>query len=171
MLKHFIAVIFIVGMEPGSGYALEIYRIGGEEHPWEESWETSGETSLIDMTEGVIAPILVDPDRNLSLGLLDRGGLISPEGQAASMGFDDLTKMHALIDGDSTTVFLRYIDLEHVSRIWQDLIRIDLGGEDDFLGNTTNAFTQDEEGMFMDAYGRSLNILREIGRSLSRRRR
>jgi len=127
MLKHLVGILLIV-MGARTGQALEIYRLGDEEHPWEESWETSGETSLIDMTDGVIAPILADPDRNLSLGLLDRGGLISPEGDGADMGFEDLTKMHSLIDGDSTTTFVRYIDLEHVGDIWRDLIRIDLGG-------------------------------------------
>ena len=125
MLKHFIAMIFIIGMGIGPGHALEIYRIGDEEYPWAESWETSGEMSLVDTTGGTIAPIRLDPDRNLSLGLLERGGLISPEGGGQ---WTDPTEMQVLIDGDSNTAFLRYIDLEHVSRIWQQVIRIDLGG-------------------------------------------
>ena len=43
--------------------------------------------------------------------------------------------------------------------VTMEMAGLDVGGEDDFLGNTTNAFTQDEEGMFVDASGRSLKIL------------
>jgi len=124
MLKHLIAILLIV-MGPGVGYALEVYRLGGEEHRWTESWETSGAMELIDTEGDAIAPVFLTPDRNLSIGLLERGGAITPEGTGA---WTDPKEMEVLIDGDSTTTFLRYIDLEHVSRIWQLMTRIDLGG-------------------------------------------
>ena len=124
MLKYLVGILLIV-MGPGVGHALEIYRLGDEEHPWSESWETSGAMELIDTEGNVVAPVFLTPDQNLSVGLLDRGGAITPEGTGA---WTDPTEMQVMIDGDSTTPFIRYIDLEHVSRIWQIMTRIDLGG-------------------------------------------
>jgi len=109
---------------PRESHALEIYRLGGEEHPWHTSFGVSGETSQVDTTGGLIAPVRLDTTDNLSLRLKDFGGLIYPEGAGNR---PDPTEMEAVVDGDLSTAFIRIVE-PNLSRIWSAVLRIDLGG-------------------------------------------
>ena len=118
-----IALIIVAVWHPDAqGY--EEYVLGGAEHAWYASSSSSGEISQVDTAGGAIVPVRLDTTDNLSLRLKDFGGVISPEGGGE---WTDQTEMEPMVDGDPSTAFIRIVE-PNLSRIWSEVIRIDLGG-------------------------------------------
>lgn len=119
-------------LAPGAGEGLTLFRIGGP--PPEEqvidivhlSWEEAaagygGSVRSLDFDEGRIAPVLLDPDRNISLDVLALGG--APFG-AKHVRTENEFHLR-VVDGDPTTAF-EEADVREL--IEHPFIGIDLGG-------------------------------------------
>ena len=119
-------------LAPGSVDGLTLFRIGGPP-PDEQgievvhlSWEEAasgygGSVRSLDFEEGRMAPVLLDPDRNISLDVLSLGG--TPFGAKHVRTENDFHLR--VVDGDPTTAF-EEADIKEV--LEHPLIGIDLGG-------------------------------------------
>ena len=122
----------IGALAPGEGGGLTLFRIGGP--PPDErgidvvhlSWEEAaagygGAVRSLDFEEGRMAPVLLDPDRNISLDVLALGG--APFG---AKHVRTQNEFHLrVVDGDPTTAFE---EAEVRELLEHPFIGIDLGG-------------------------------------------
>ena len=119
-------------LAPGSGEGLTLFRIGGPP-PDEQgvdvvhlSWEEAaagygGSVRSLDFEEGRMAPVRLDPDRNISLDVLALGG--APFG---AKHVRTQNEFHLrVVDGDPTTAFE---EAEVRELLEHPFIGIDLGG-------------------------------------------
>jgi len=122
-----VAVLLVLmwSLCPLDAWGYEEYILGGDEHPWQESWKSSGEVVMLDTTR-VLQPLKFDPTRNIALGFQDRGGFAwIRDRMAAGLGVERAT---AIFDGDSTTVLEQEFQLRFAGRVSDDRPKIDLGG-------------------------------------------
>ena len=119
-------------LAPGAGDGLTLFRIGGPppDEPGTEvvhlSWQEAaagygGSIRSLDFEGGRMAPVLLDPDRNISLDVLSLGG--TPFGAKHVRTENDFHLR--VVDGDPTTAF-EEADIKEV--LEHPLIGIDLGG-------------------------------------------
>ena len=109
---------------PRESDAREIYRLGGEEHPWDTSWNRTGSINLVDFSGGHLQPVLLDSTENLSLGYKERGG--SVRSGSATAWTDE--RINALFDGDETTAMHQEFQARFAGTLSADQPFIDLGG-------------------------------------------
>ena len=109
------------GISPPDAQAYEQYVLGGDEHPWQASWETSGAVTLMD-TSRVLQPLKLDPTQNIAMGFQDRGGF-----SWKTYGDPALGGVNEIFDGDSTTVLVGEFQLRFVGRVSNTRPAVDLG--------------------------------------------
>jgi len=67
-MKRYLGLVIVLAViavwrPDAQGY--EEYVLGGDEHPWQESWQQSGEVVMID-TSRVLQPLEFDPSWNIA---------------------------------------------------------------------------------------------------------
>jgi len=92
----------------------EVYFIGGSQRPWDEM---AGETYQVDLRRvpGSLLPLRADPDENIALGLLDRGGDVLVYHW---YGWEPEDRF-LMVDGDPNTAYIHYPRPEQYSSGWE----------------------------------------------------
>ncbi len=166
MKKRTLLLIALVPAVLGSGaWALEVYRIGGEDLPRPEeqgivfhqlSWEALREKKGLDgeaFAQGVLRPIFVKPGENIALTSVARGGgpYVRVSGVASYAITEDAKTM---VDADPAT-FREWVSVAIEDKfvtqsiLQTNRITIDLGGL--FYVSRVRLFTpQDQSGHYPD---------------------
>jgi hypothetical protein len=139
-----ITLFLLVTLPYGIG-AQEVFRIGGPDRPWrtqgttpggvidfverlDEIEETNGDKvfgDASDLQTNWIMPLRLNPDFNISLGVIDRGGAIDVPGLDASQ--KDPEQLAGMLSGDNRIAFDRKFVTGRIVRNNGVSIRIDLG--------------------------------------------
>ena len=118
-------LILLLGWSwPQETDAREIYRLGGEEHPWDTSWNRTGSINLVDFSGGRLQPVWVDSTENLSLDYKERGGSVRVRSATAWTG----ERILAVFDGDASTALHQEFQARFAGTFSDNQPFIDLGG-------------------------------------------
>ena len=158
-------IVVVWGLD---AWGYEQYILGGDEHPWDASWQKSGEVSMMD-TSGVLQPLRLDPTRNIAIGFRDREGF-----SWIRYGDPNLGGVDEIFDGDSTTVLAQEFQIRFVGQVSLKRPAIDLAGR--FPVNRIVFYTRSmrpdryldrfrlyvNDGMDLDDFGRPVwQLIRE----------
>ena len=109
----------------GSSYAYEKYIFGGEEHPWQASWQASGDLYLLNEAYEGLQPLRVDSTMNLVPGYQGRSGFDWLRGYGDTwIGSVDA---NPVFDADSTTVMEQQFEVRFAGRASSWHPTLDLG--------------------------------------------
>ena len=120
----FVLLVAVWGGLPSGTWGYEHYVFGGDEHPWEASWGTSGESVMMDIEE-LLQPLQVDTSENIAPGYKERGGSVRV--RSATAWTSD--RINAMFDGDPSTMMYQEFQARFVGTVSSDQPFIDLGGQ------------------------------------------
>ena len=157
----------------GSAGAVEIFRIGGEDEPRPDqpgvifhqlSWSDFAEQAGLDeeaLARGILRPIYLDPDENIALTSVARGGGPWVRVTGESRGVTEHSK--TMVDGDPETFYEWYevsIQEKYITQrfLQPHQINVDLGGQ--FNINRVRIIAP-ADGSFSDRLDLAINPERE----------